>query len=52
MALMRFDPLRELDRLSEQVMDTRGPRPHGIFARQLFLGDNAQQELPDRLCYR
>ena len=97
MALMRFDPFRELDRLSEQVMGGRVPRtmpmeawrrkdefyvhidlpgidkddvdltvernvvsiraerrpareegdevivderPHGIFTRQLFLGDN------------
>src|ERR1700710_2727526 len=97
MALMRFDPFRELDRLSEQVMGSRVPRtmpmeawrrkdefsvyvdlpgvdiddveltvernvvsiraerrpareegdevivderPHGIFTRQLFLGDN------------
>jgi HSP20 family protein len=97
MTLMRFDPFRELDRLSEQMMGGRGPRtmpmeawrrkdefyvyvdlpgvdqddveltvernvvsiraerrpaheegdevivderPHGIFTRQLFLGDN------------
>ena len=32
MTLMRFDPFRELDRLSEQVMGGRGPRTMPIEA--------------------
>jgi HSP20 family molecular chaperone IbpA len=60
MALMRFDPFRELDRLTDQALARRRPirqegdevivdeRPQGEFRRQLFLGDNVDPKQDDR----
>ena len=41
--LMRFDPFRELDRMTQQVWGGN-ERPQGMFRRQLFLGEGLDSE--------